>query len=390
MKEYRVAIAYSGGLDSSIVPILLHEKYNFLYNDMIAFYFDVGQPKQELKKAKQNCNLLGVDLECFDVRQIFVNQFIMWGIIGNSNRNGYSLGTAMCRQLIAEQICNFCKERNIPLLAHGCSGKGNDIIRFQNTINVLNPSLKILTPIADLEIDRKQEREIARQKNIIVETGFSHDVNLWNHSIGSGEYTRIGEEIPSEKFLWYKNYDQSFGLAFPFSFYHGQLVREYNHDSHFRNSISYNIEFINGKLIKIDGSENLVSKIQKMNSQLGWMGYGFHEVIEEMNSGLKSLEVYESPAADFIILSHKMFEQFVYSYNELEEKRILEKQFSDYIYQGKWFSNDCECIRNLLIKSQSRVTGSITVSFDRTKIVLVGFDSIYSLYDPKKRSLGDE
>lgn len=293
-----VAIAFSGGLDSSVVPVLLHEFYGYSYRDMISVLFDVGQDEKEIEIAERNCKKLGVQFVCIDAKDHFVRDFVTWNVIANSNRNGYPLGTAMTRQMIAYELGAYCTKNGITRVAHGCSKKGNDVRRFYNIFKIYYPMVQLVTPIIDYSMNRKQERELAKKYCLYVEEGLSHDVNLWSHSIGSGEYVKIGDSIPEQKFKWVKK------------------------DNVERRTVLCRVDFQNGRMLKINGNSKLNEEINRLNEKLGENGFGYHETIEEMITGMKSIEIYECPAADIIQIAHRMFEQFVYPL-----KTIMKKYF---------------------------------------------------------------
>lgn len=358
-----IAIAFSGGLDSSVVPVLLHEFYEYSYRDMISVLFEVGQDEKEIEIAERNCKKLGVQFVCINAKEHFVKDYIAWNVIANSNRNGYPLGTAMARQMIAYELGAYCTQNGINKVAHGCSKKGNDVRRFHNIFKINYPMIQLVAPIVDNSMNRKQERELAQKYCLYVEEGLSHDVNLWNHSIGSGEYVKIGDCIPEHKFKWVKK------------------------DNVERRTVLCHIDFLNGRILKINGNSKLSEEICRLNEKLGENGFGYHETVEEMITGMKSIEIYECPAADIIQIAHRIFEQFVYSKKVLMEKMLLEFEYTELTYQGNWFSSRAEEIRKQMEILQERVTGSIELEYGKRGIRICSFCSEYSLYNEKKRTL---
>lgn len=358
-----IAIAFSGGLDSSVVPVLLHEFYGYSYQDMISVLFDVGQNEEEIEIAERNCKKLGVQFVCIDAKDHFVRDFVTWNVIANSNRNGYPLGTAMTRQMIAYELGAYCIQNGINKVAHGCSEKGNDVRRFCNIFKIYYPMVQLVAPIVDYSMNRKQERELAKKYCLYVEEGLSHDVNLWSHSIGSGEYVKIGDCVPEQKFKWVKK------------------------DNVERRTVLCQVDFQNGCMLKINGNSKLDVEISHLNQKLGENGFGYHETVEEMMTGMKSIEIYECPAADIIQIAHRMFEQFVYSQKVLMEKMLLEFEYTELTYHGNWFSQRAEEIRKQMEILQKRVTGSIALEYGKRGIRICSFCSKYSLYNEKKRTL---
>ncbi len=358
-----IAIAFSGGLDSSVVLVLLHELYGYSYQDMIAVLFEVGQDEKEIEIAESNCKKLGVQFVCIDAKDLLVRDFVVWNVIANSNRNGYPLGTAMTRQMIAYELGAYCVQNGINKVAHGCSKKGNDVRRFDNIFKINYPMVQLVAPIAEYSMNRKQERELAQKYCLYVEKGLSHDVNLWSHSIGSGEYVKIGDCIPEQKYKWVKQ------------------------DNVERRAVLCQIDFLNGRMLKINGNSKLSEEISRLNKMLGENGFGYHETVEEMMTGMKSIEVYECPAADIIQIAHRMFEQLVYSQKTLMEKMLLEFEYTELTYHGNWFSRRAEEIRKQMEILQERVTGSIELEYGKRGIRICSFCSGYSLYDEKKRTL---
>ncbi|MCI9401906.1 MAG: argininosuccinate synthase [Lachnospiraceae bacterium] len=357
-----IAIAFSGGLDSSVVPVLLHEFYGYSYRDMISVLFDVGQDEKEIEIAERNCKKLRVQFVRIDAKEHFVRDFVTWNVIANSNRNGYPLGTAMTRQMIAYELGAYCMQNGINKVAHGCSEKGNDVRRFYNIFNIYYPLVQLVAPIVDYSMNRKQERELAKKYCLYVEEGLSHDVNLWSHSIGSGEYVKIGDCIPEQKFKWVKKNKE-------------------------RRTVLCQVDFQNGRMLKINGNSKLNEEISRLNEKLGENGFGYHETVEEMMTGMKSIEIYECPAADIIQIAHRMFEQFVYSKKVLMEKMLLEFEYTELTYHGNWFSKRAEEIRKQMDILQERVTGSIELEYGKRGIRICSFCSEYSLYNEKERTL---
>ncbi|WP_040682698.1 argininosuccinate synthase [Methanocaldococcus villosus] len=365
--EMKAVLAYSGGLDTSCCLKLLED----MGYEVISVCVDVGLPYEELKEVEEKAKSLGV-LKHYtvDAKEEFVKDYIFRAIKANAMYEGYPLSTALARPLIAKKVVEIAKKEGAEAIAHGCTGKGNDQFRFETTIRILAPEIKIIAPIRDLNLTREEEIEYAKKKNIPIpkeSKKYSIDENLWGRSI-EGSDLEDPKNFPSEEvYAWTKN---------PVEDKEEEVVE---------------IEFKEGVPIAINGEKlNPVELIRKANEIAGKHGVGRIDIIEDRIIGLKSREVYECPGAIMLLTAHKALEQLVLTREEIKFKEIVDNLYSELIYKGLWFDPLKEDLDAFIDKTQERVEGKVWLKLFGGSVRVVGRESRYSLYSKELVSFDEK
>lgn len=359
----KVALAYSGGLDTSVAVRLLQEKYGA---EVITVSVDVGQDPRELKEIARKAKKLGAIKHVHvDAKKEFVEEYVFRSIKANGVYEGYPLSTALARYPIASKLVEVACREKVDAVAHGCTGKGNDQFRFDTTIAVKAPDLKVIAPIRELNLDRKWEIRYAKEKGIPipvdVDRPYSIDENLWGRSIEGGVLEDPAKAPPEEIYAWTSSPDKA--PAEP-------LVVE--------------IEFWEGLPVALDGRRmDGPTLVTKLNRIAGTYGVGRIELIEDRILGLKARENYEAPAATVLIQAHRALEQLVLTKQELAFKQAVDQTWADLVYSGLWFDPLKEDLDAFIDSTQRRVTGRVRVELNRGSSRVVARSSPYSLYDEK-------
>lgn len=358
----KVVLAYSGGLDTSVAVKWLQVKYGF---DVVTVTVDVGQG-EDMKAIEEKSKAIGaIKHYSFDAKEEFAKDYVMPCIKANGLYEGkYPLATALARPLIAAKTVEVAEKESANALAHGCTGKGNDQIRFDITMKSLKPALKIVAPIREMNLTRDQEIKFAKEHNVPVSTEakkYSIDQNLWGRAIEGGVIEHADSEPPQDAFQWVKAQD-----ALP-------------------DKAAYmDVEFDNGIPVAIDGKfMNNVDLIQYANEKAGSYGVGIIDHIEDRVVGIKSREVYEAPAATCIIEAHKDLEKLTLTKHELRFKQMVDEQWSWLAYSGLWLDPLKIDLDRFIDTTQERVCGKVKLKMYKGSFRVVGRESKYSLYEPK-------
>ncbi len=363
MPKNRVVLAYSGGLDTSVMICWISEKYNA---DVITLTVDVGQGV-DLKAVEEKALTLGaVKHYSLDAKSEFVTDYIFPAIKANAiYEDKYPLSSALSRPLIALKMVEIAKKEGAKIVAHGCSGKGNDQVRFDITIKALAPDLKVIAPVRDWQLTRDEEIEFAKVRKLPIplqkRNPYSIDQNLWGRSIECGVLENPENEPPEEVFEWTMPPEKCPDKP------------EY-----------VTIYFEKGVPCKINDEEiDPVLLITKLNKIGGMHGIGRIDHVEDRVVGIKSREVYECPAATILLEAHKDLEKMVLTSHEVTFKKFVDSQWAFLVYAGLWVDplrNDLEAFIN---KTQERVTGRVKLKLYKGNLRVVGRSSKYSLYDLK-------
>ncbi|MDI3482389.1 MAG: argininosuccinate synthase [Candidatus Methanomethylophilaceae archaeon] len=360
-KRDKVVLAYSGGLDTSVAIRWLQENYDL---DVIAVSIDVGQPPRKDDAVARAKKIGAVSAYSIDAKEEFVGEYIFPSLRANAMYQGtYPLSTAIARPLIVKTLVDVAKREGAKYIAHGCTAKGNDQVRFDVGIMSLDPSLGIIAPMREWKMSRDDEIEYAREKEIPIivkkESPFSTDENLWGRSCECGVLEDPWQEPPEEAYEWTSS------------------VKDAPDDPEY-----IEIEFINGVPVSLNGElMDGVSLIQKINAIAGKHGVGRIDHVEDRLVGLKSREVYECPAAITLIKAHQSLEGLVLTRDLLSFKHIVEQRFSEVVYDGLWFGPLRESLDAFIDQSQEFVTGIVRVRLHKGNAVVVGRKSPFSLYD---------
>ena len=360
MARDKVILAYSGGLDTSVAVKWIHETYGL---DVVAYTCDLGQG-QDIQAIRAKALRTGaVDAVAEDVRNLFVDYFAFPSLMAGALYEGkYPLATALGRPLIAQLMVRVAKEHGAVAVAHGCTGKGNDQVRFDVTFQTLAPHLKIIAPVREWKWTRTQELEFAANHGIEVEATkksiYSTDQNLWGRSIEAGILEDPWIEPPADAFQWTRDARSASDEPeeVEIGFEHGRPVS------------------LNGRTL--DG----VPLIEELNTLAGRHGVGRIDHIENRLVGIKSREIYEAPAATVLHEAHREIEFLTLSKEALRFKSFVSQAYSDLIYNGLWFSALHQDLMAFVVSNQQYVSGIARVKLYKGHAMIVGRKSEHSLY----------
>ncbi|MFQ6072220.1 MAG: argininosuccinate synthase [Methanosarcinales archaeon] len=354
----KVVLAYSGGLDTSVCIPLLKEHYGF--EKVVTVTVDVGQPFAEIKHAEDKANKISDKHYTIDAKEEFVFDYIFPLIKANGNYEGYVLGTSIARPLIARKVVDIAKKENAHALAHGCTGRGNDQLRFEAIWRTTD--LEVIAPMRDLNLTREWEINYASEHGIPIpvtkEKPWSVDENIWSRSIEGGDLEDPNYIAPEEIFEW---------TVSPFSKEESIEIIE--------------IGFENGIPISLNGDKlSGVELIKKLNEIGGLHGVGRVDMIEDRVLGLKARENYEHPAATILLTAHKDLESLVLTRQELRFKSIVDETWSELVYQGLVEEPLFEDLNAFIDKTQERVNGTVKLRLYKGNASVIARESKNALY----------
>jgi argininosuccinate synthase len=356
MQKDKAVLAYSGGLDTSVCIRYLQNLHNY---DVVTVTVDCGQ-KEDFDEIEKKSKAIGAMKHVYiDAKEEFATNYIIPCIKANGlYQNKYPLATALARPLIAAKAIKVANMEGATAIAHGCTGKGNDQIRFDVTMRALNPKLKIIAPVRDMNLTRDDEIKFAAQQDIPISpiaTKYSVDLNIWGRAVEGGNIEDPYSEPPEDAF---------------------QLVKFDNNNAGY-----LELEFKNGIPIAVDGRYmDINSLIEYLNTKVGCFGVGVIDHIEDRVVGIKSREVYEAPAATAIIEAHKDLEKMVLTMHEIQFKQIVDQQWSWIIYAGLWHDPLRTDLDKFIDATQTRVTGKVKLKLQKGSLRVVGRESPFSLY----------
>ncbi len=367
----KVVLAYSGGLDTSVMIKWLIEKYSV---EVIAFTADVGQGREldHLKKKAIKTGASKIYIE--DLKKEFVCNYIFPALKAGAKYEGrYPLATALSRPLIAKTMIDIAKKEKADAVVHGCTGKGNDQVRFDVTVRALAPELKILAPLRDWELkSREQEIEYAKKHDIDVPVSkkcpYSLDLNLWGQSIECGVLENPWTEPPLDAY---------------------QITSDPKTSPD--EPCYIEIGFEAGEPVSLDGKKmNPVELILKLNEIGGKYGVGRLDMIENRLVGIKSREVYEAPAGTILYEAHESLEALTLERELLHYKQKMSYDYANLVYYGQWFSPLKNAMDAFINTTQKFVTGIIRVKLFKGQAIVVGRKSDFSLYDESLATYTDK
>jgi len=356
----KVVLAYSGGVDTSVAIKWLQEKYNL---DVIAFSIDVGNEPDFPAIREKALKLGAIKAVVRDARETFLNEYVFPALQANAVYEGqYPLATALGRPLMAKLVVAVALEEGASAVAHGCTGKGNDQVRFDVSVAALAPHLKIIAPAREWEMTRDETIAYAQRHGIplpiTAENPYSLDQNLWGRSIECGVMEEPWQEPPDEAFIWARPAATAPDKA------------EY-----------IEIGFEQGIPVALDGKPmDGIALVQRVNDLAGKHGIGRIDHIEDRVVGFKSREVYEAPAAVVLIQAHRALEAMTLSRAQLQFKPAIEAKFAELVYDGLWFTALREDLAEFVASSQRFVSGTVRVKLFKGSSQVVGRKSPYSLY----------
>lgn len=362
-EKEKVVLAYSGGLDTSVIVKWLQVEKNM---DVVAICGNVGQDERDLEPIRQKAlNIGAIVSEAIDMRKEYAEEFLTRAIASNALYQGvYPLLSALSRPLISKHLVDIAHETGATYVAHGCTGKGNDQVRFETSIRALDPNLKIIAPVREWDMgSREEEMKWAEAHDVPVPTTkdkpYSIDDNLWGRAIECGVLEDTWNTPPAD--IWTMTADPQDAP------HEGEEVV---------------IGFTAGVPTSINGKEMpLLDLIIEANSIAGRNGYGRLDMIEDRVVGIKSRECYECPGALLLINAHKTLEMMCLSAETLREKQKLDYQWADVVYRGLWYSQIREALDAFSAYTQQFVTGEVRFKLCAGSIFMDGVRAEKSLYD---------
>lgn len=365
----KVVLAYSGGLDTSVaIPWLKEQGW-----DVIAVSLDVGEGK-DLEFVKNKALQVGaVESYMIDAKDEFAEDFALISLQGHTwYEQKYPLVSALSRPLISKKLVEIANQVGADAVAHGCTGKGNDQVRFEVSIRALNPDLEVLAPVRDWGWSRDEEIEYAKKHNVPIpvtlDSPFSIDQNLWGRANEAGVM-----EDP-----WVAPPEEAYGLTV--SVENAPDTAEY-----------VEIEFVEGKPVSLNGEElKLSDLILRLNEIAGRHGVGRIDHVENRLVGIKSREVYEIPGAKVLLTAHKELEDITLVKELAHFKPIIEHKLSEIIYNGLWFNPITDALKAFLKETQKYVNGTVRVKLYKGHAIVEGRKSPNSLYNEKLATYSTE
>jgi len=356
----KVILAYSGGVDTSAAIPWLKEKYGF---DVVTLCLDVGNEKDFSLIQSKAAKAGAVKSLVMDVQDLFVKHFVFPALQADALYEGqYPLATALSRPLMAKMLVDVARDEGAVAVAHGCTGKGNDQVRFDVSVMALAPDLKVIAPAREWGMNREQTIAYALKRGIPLpvtkKSPYSIDENLWGKSIECGALEDPWVEPPEDAFTWTRGISKT--PAKP----------------------SYvEIGFERGVPVSLDGKGlDGITLIRKVNELAGEHGVGRIDHIENRLVGIKSREVYEAPAATMLLKAHLALEAMTLSKQQMRFKEKVASEYADMIYNGLWFTSFHQDLAAYVQSSQRHVTGEVRVRLWKGNCVVVGRKAPRSLY----------
>ena len=359
-----IALAYSGGLDSTLCVKLSQLKYHA--RALTAIMVDVGQGEAELQQSSARAKELGISPLVIDAKQEFTQQWLSKAIQANSDYNGYPVSTSMTRQLIAAHVAQAALELGCDALMEGSTGKGNDQYRMHNVFSLFAPGTPIFVPVRDFDLTRSEEQLLMQHYGIPVEEVIAggDDKTMWCRSIASGGID-LTTELPDSIWMWLtppaKAPDKPTTIT---------------------------LQWQNGLPVALNGTQlPLDQVIEQLNIIGGANGIGKIDLFEDGIMGLKSREIYEAPAATILLKVHRDLEQFCLTKEEIQLKRQLDAHWAKLVYHGEWFHPLKEAIDAFIASTQKVVSGEYVIELYKGTIDIRSRSSASGLFFPDIRSI---
>ncbi len=370
-KIKKIVVAYSGGLDTSIIVKWLKDKYGC---DVVCYTADLGQnePLDQIKEKAVKTGASAAYVE--DLQEEFVENFVLNAIKANAlYEDKYPMATALGRPLIAKRLVEIAHEENADAICHGSTGKGNDQVRFEVSIAALDPDIKVVAPLRTWEL-KSRDAEIEYAKSCGIEipvtkaSPYSIDRNIWGIAVECGVLEDPMNRVPND--VWSMTIDPQNAPESP---------------------EEITISFNKGKPAAINGKKlSLLEIIKRLNKIAGSHGVGRIDMVENRLVGIKSREVYEAPAAVTLIAAHKALEELIFDRETLHFNTIMSSKYSELVYYGWWFSDLRKALDNYFNSLQEYATGNVRVKFYKGSMSVTGKESRHSLYNKKLATYGIE
>ncbi|QUH25527.1 argininosuccinate synthase [Serpentinicella alkaliphila] len=369
MSKEKVVLAYSGGLDTSVILKWLENTYQY---EVIAVCIDVGQGDDYSSVEEKALKTGAVKAYVIDAKEEFVSDYIFPTLkAGATYEDDYLLGTSFARPLIAQKLVEIAEKEGAVAISHGATGKGNDQVRFEATIKALNPNLKIIAPwrIWDLK-SREDCIDYATQNNIPITVTkkniYSRDQNVWHLSHEGGNL-----EDP-----WNEHDSEIYQLTVP---------PEKAPDS----PTYVEVEFLNGVPVAVDGEKlSPLAIVETLNKVAGANGVGVIDIVENRLVGMKSRGVYETPGGTVLFQAHRSLEKLTLDRMTMSFKKIVSENYGQLVYDGLWFTPLREALDQFVDSLSQTVTGKVRVKLYKGNCTVVGASSPYSLYNEEFVTFG--
>jgi argininosuccinate synthase len=363
-KVDKVAVAYSGGLDSSLAIELLRRKYKA--KRILPITIDVGQGEEEVSESRRKARVLKIKPLFFDLRREFTETWIARAIQANSDYLGYPVSTSMTRQIVARKVAEVALAEGCDAILEGSSGKGNDQYRMHNVFKMFAPSLKILVPVRDFDLTRLEEEELCKKWGVPVTemiTG-GDDKTMWCRSIASGAID-LNQPLPDDIWMWYRPPEKA-----P------------------HQPASFTLEFEEGIPVKLNRKRRPLGEIiPELNVIGGTHSIGKIDMFEDGIMDLKSREIYEAPGATITLKLHRDLEQFCLTKDEIQFKRGVDQKWAYLIYHGMAYHPLRYDLDAFIENSQKVVNGKYKIELYKGNIEIVHRESRTSLFTPEIRSI---
>ena len=356
----KVVLAYSGGLDTSVAIRWIKEKYGL---DTIAVNISVGKERDSAAVRQKALDVGAIKAVVIDAKDTFIREYVFPALQADVLYEGeYPLSTALARPLMAKLLVGVAREEGASVVAHGCTGKGNDQVRFEVGVNSLAPDLKIMAPAREWGMTREQTIEYAQRYHIplpiAAASPYSIDENLWGRAIECGVLEDPWVEPPEDAFTMTKSPDEAPDKS------------EY-----------VEIDFEKGVPVALNGKKlGGVALIEQLNELAGKHGVGRIDHVENRLVGIKSREIYEAPAATVLLQAHQALEALTLSKPQLRFKEKVAQEYADLIYDGLWFTALRRDLAAYVESSQRFVAGTVRLKLFKGSSKVVGRKSPFSLY----------
>jgi len=363
-KVKKVAVAFSGGLDSSLSIELLRRKYKA--QEIVPITIDVGQGDEEMKECMDKAKVLKIKPIVIDAKKEFTEKWIALAIRANSNYNGYPVSTSMTRQLVARIVAEEAVKMGCDAVLEGSTGKGNDQYRMHNVFKMVGPQLEILVPVRDFDLTRAEETELCKAWNVPVTEQITggDDKTMWCRSIASGAID-LNQEIPDWVWMWLVPPQKAADKA-----------------------VEVEITFKGGIPVVLNGKKmNLGALVMALNKIAGAAGIGLIDMFEDGIMDLKSREIYEAPAAHVILKLHHDLEQASLPKDVIQFKKVVDAKWAFLTYHGMWYHPLKKALDAFVEETQAAVNGTYKVSLYKGNITIVHRDLPTSLFSPEIRSI---
>ncbi|USS89642.1 argininosuccinate synthase [Fructilactobacillus cliffordii] len=360
MAQPKVVLAYSGGLDTSVaIAWLTDQGY-----DVVACCVNVGEEKDATMLEAKALKTGAVAAYVIDAKDEFADHYLTLALQGNVLYEGvYPLVSALSRPLIVQKLVEVAQQEGATAIAHGCTGKGNDQVRFEVAIHALAPDVEVLSPVRDWHWSREEEIDYAKEHDIEIpidlDSPYSIDANIWGRANEAGVLEDPWVSAPADAFAMTNSIADAPEQP-------TELVISFDH----------------GKPVALDGQKmDFAPLIETLNQIAGENGVGRIDHIENRLVGIKSREIYEAPAAMVLIKVHQALENLTLERDLAHSKLNIEKELAELIYNGLWFSPLMQSLQAFITTSQQVVNGDVRLSLYKGNITILGRQSNWSLYD---------